>query len=425
MDPLSALTSIVTLTGAVAKSLNGLEEILGASTELHALINETSDLQVVLKSVQTALRDSQDHDAVGGLSGTLDRTNNQLLEVEKLINYRLIRLGARGKNGLAKVDHRRWLQNISYIKKLQQSLRDSRQNLTIGLVNLTVGLTSNNASRLSRIELKLQEISVQVTAPKRGMFPVQAQITDSLAKNNPDLGSSSPLPSQAMPPVPARSINEENLGKLTNLLQGNYRDSTGPETRKYEGEPIRESSATSIRISASLSQDRNSCRAWCGCACHVQSKLHTPEILKPLLGRLFIGYTGIPLIRQQCDQSSCRRHRSKAVKVSYYFPSWFFARILSLSIVLMPSDGPHISLTFPRIVSKDAIVFRFAEIGDVGGIKTLFREGTASPRDILSVGGYTPLHVRRLIPEALSMSNTHRKHRLRYFTIKWRSVDFF
>ena len=406
------IASVVGIAGAVAKSLNGLEKVLGASAELHQLINETSDLQVILGSVQSVLWDSQGHDAVHGVTAILERAKKQLLDLDGLINYRLIKPGTRDKNGQVKVDRRQWLQDISRIKNLQQGLRDSRQNLAIGLANLTVGLASNYASRFSRIELKLQDISVQVEAPKQDTFQVQAQITNPSAQNNSIIGGSSPLPSQEVPLLPTHSINAEDLGRLTNLLQGNHGDSTGPETRNYPGEAAQKSPSTSIRISASLPQDGNDCPPWCSCACHIRRKLHTPSLLEPLLGRLFIGYKGITLVEQKCDQYSCRRHRAKTMKLSYRFPSWFFARMLSLSIMSLPSDGPQINLTFPRIVTDGAMIFEYATRGDVEGIKSLFRAGFASPQDVSSFDGRTALHVSPTVLETVVSGNTHCKHRM-------------
>lgn len=99
MDPLSVIASVVGIAGAIAKSLDGLQKIPGAPAELHALINETSDIQVILETVQTAVRDSEGQDDSHGVSAILNRVKDQLLELEKLINYRLIRPGNHDKNG--------------------------------------------------------------------------------------------------------------------------------------------------------------------------------------------------------------------------------------------------------------------------------------------------------------------------------------
>lgn len=390
MEPLAVIASVVGIADAVAKCLNGLEKILGARAEFHALINETSDLQVVLGSVQTIVYDSENHDAIHRVSIILNRLKIQLLELNQLINYRLKRLGGHDKTSQIKVDRLQWFQKSSTVKRLQQDLRDSRQNLAIVLA-------CSSAAKQSRIEMKLQSIYVQMTESNRDLSQFQARTVQSLAQKNLVVRSFSELFSQKMFPILAHSADKEIVGRLTKVFK-NDGDSIRSEVRGFERESITKSSLASIRISASL-QHSNECQAWCNCACHIRRKLSTPPFLKKFIGQLFIGYTGIPLMEQHCDQFSCQQKRgSTNIQVSYCFPSWFFAKMLSLSLKSAPLDGPQINLTIPRIVDEKAAIFSYARIGDVEGIKSLFETRIASPRDTSWIGGYTALHVSRLLP---------------------------
>ena len=376
MDPFSTIVSVVGITGVVAKSLNNLKKILGARAEFHALINEISDLQVVLGFVQAIVWDCEHHDVNHSVSVVLNRIKTQLLELDQLIQYRLKRLDGHDKNGQIKLDRRRWFQETSTIKKLQQRLRDSRQNLVIVLA-------CNNATKQSHIEMKLQSIYVQMMESNANISQLQTRVIESLTENSSAVGSIPELPSQTRPPVLAHSNvcqREKNSVKL--------------DVEDLERKPIKNDSSTSIKTSAFLSKDSNECRFWCNCACHIRRKFSTPRLLKNFLGQLFIGYTGIKLMKQQCDQSSCHRG-SKIIQISYCFPPWFFTKLLFFSIATAPFDGPQLSLIVPRIVDEKAAVFFCARNGDVEGIKSLFESGTASPRDMSWIGGYTALHVCR------------------------------
>jgi hypothetical protein len=49
MDPLSIIASTIAIAGATAQALEALSSIYGASSELHALMNEVSELRIVLQ----------------------------------------------------------------------------------------------------------------------------------------------------------------------------------------------------------------------------------------------------------------------------------------------------------------------------------------------------------------------------------------
>lgn len=61
----------------------------------------------------------------------------------------------------------------------------------------------------------------------------------------------------------------------------------------------------SIRVFIS---HRTPCRNWCPCACHAKRKLKmtVPGIMESLLGKMFVGYAGFPVINKLCDFRGCR-----------------------------------------------------------------------------------------------------------------------
>lgn len=92
MDPLSitaSLIAIITLTGTVATSLNELRTVLkDASDDLLTLLDEIKDFQAVLSSIRDIGPESS-ADAFLELSTLPSRAKNKLLELEKLLHYKI------------------------------------------------------------------------------------------------------------------------------------------------------------------------------------------------------------------------------------------------------------------------------------------------------------------------------------------------
>jgi len=124
------------------------------------------------------------------------------------------------------------------------------------------------------------------------------------------------------------------------------------------------------------------CRPGCCCSCHKRQHFQSPSFLNQLIGTLFVGYSGIPILTPECNEYSCQRRATPSTQIAYCFPTWFWKRQLSLSILFTPLDGPIMSLKFPRLVSPSSKIFDYAFTGNVAGMKVLFQQGLASPNDV-------------------------------------------
>jgi hypothetical protein len=138
---------------------------------------------------------------------------------------------------------------------------------------------------------------------------------------------------------------------------------------------------------------RVACKPWCSCICHTERSFRSPSFMEKLVGSLFIGYSGVPILRQKCNQHSCHLESQPLMYVTYYFPTWFLARMVSLMISTTPLAGPVVSLKTQRTVSGDADIFTCAKTGDINKMKYLFQNGLASPHDVSFSSGITALHV--------------------------------
>ena len=131
-------------------------------------------------------------------------------------------------------------------------------------------------------------------------------------------------------------------------------------------------------------------RETCSCACHVESR----GALQGLLGFLFLGYHGLPLLTKPCTNQACQRQSSSGFTVTYYFPRWFFIqRMVSLDIRATAMAGLQVKLRFPHIVSPLASIFYIAGFGTPDQLKFLFDNELASPFDTHVNTGASPLHV--------------------------------
>lgn len=133
MDPLSIVTSVLTVLGAaeqISKGISKVHALYRAPTELSLLINEVNDLRAVLSQVASFANQLQDEDFQGpvvGLKTHLNHANNQLMTLDQLVNSELMD-GPNGAN--PKIRRRAWLRLKSRVCSLQGGLRNTRINIT-------------------------------------------------------------------------------------------------------------------------------------------------------------------------------------------------------------------------------------------------------------------------------------------------------
>ena len=137
------------------------------------------------------------------------------------------------------------------------------------------------------------------------------------------------------------------------------------------------------------------CTDNCACNCHAKTEIYSPDGLRSLLGQLFVGYSGLPVVKNACSHTNCARKKAHTSSVTYFFPHWWVAqRMLSLVVRMMVLGGPEVTLKFPRIVPATARIFRHCYLGEVDSLRALFATGLGCPADTDAKTGATPLHVR-------------------------------
>ena len=97
-DPLSITASIIAVIGAaesIGKAFTQIRNIRNAPSEVLALINEVSDLRIILGDVERYFIRGNNGGQYSGqlqtMSRLVDRAKEYLLELDQLIQYRLLK----------------------------------------------------------------------------------------------------------------------------------------------------------------------------------------------------------------------------------------------------------------------------------------------------------------------------------------------
>lgn len=158
-------------------------------------------------------------------------------------------------------------------------------------------------------------------------------------------------------------------------------------------------------VAINVRQYASACPTTCVCSCHTQAKAPAPAFINRVLGQLFVGTAGIPILSAKCDYQACKSSRAPQVSVEYWFPlGVFWSQIVRLQVGYHASMGPQFSLRSLRRVPDSAQCIHYAMHGNIEGLKDLFSRGLASPWDVSSTRGYTLSRVsHRIVPGAQAL----------------------
>ena len=134
MDPLSITASCIAVAqagGAVVKGLKKLRDITKVPDIILSIINEVADLTLVIQDVRISFQLCQDPSNISQASSVinhlLDRAQTILLELDQIINYRLLQPPK--DNGAISFSRSAWVFEESRVQRLQSSLRAIRLDI--------------------------------------------------------------------------------------------------------------------------------------------------------------------------------------------------------------------------------------------------------------------------------------------------------
>ena len=411
MDPLSIVASCIAVAGAggtVVRGLRKLKDLRNIPEILLAVLNEIADLTLVIQEIKSSFQSNQTASTVPQTSISIvnqlfDRAQAILLELDQIINYRLI-LPPRD-NGNVAFNRSAWISEERQVNRLQARLRTARLDIaaTFAALNLLVPQSSKLidygvnfltelSTRTNHLEIRIQELSIltesirtsqlsdsntfrleqisQQEASKQLLRQLR-RLRDSQDHNEGALRSLSDdlaMMRGSMLPARINGTTSQNTSQLLPSLTSSLMPQQGPL-----------SDIVGVKVQQIITSP---CLQKCSCRCHTRRQWRTPQILSQIIGRLFSGYSSIPSTAPSCDKAMCDRYQHVLATVLYVFPGWFLERILLIDVLYTKRDGPVATLRMMRIRPIASMVFYFTEMGNLAKVRLLFQKGEASPFDV-------------------------------------------
>ncbi|KAF8850789.1 hypothetical protein BDZ45DRAFT_184563 [Acephala macrosclerotiorum] len=371
MDPLSLTASVIAVATLAAQTARALADLRTLCKELpgrvHALSNEVSDIEVVLFQVAKV---TEERSRSPTTTAETDRTTiPQLLkqaeaklnELKSIIHS----LSASSSRKAATIFRARlWRKEQPRLRALQEDIMAVKSSL-----NVIIG--ASNSREMMRVRLDLESLSAVTTESIQNQTTSWDEFLRRLTIQHEDVTESVSGTYQLVDQRISRV--EEMLRAQSAQIQASQLAQIGPlfnmgpppSRRRYSRAisknrvpqmPVR-GEAVGVR----LTQYATVCRQGCLCACHSQTRSSTPGFMDRMLGQLFVGYAGMPLLSPPCDLDTCDKSQAPHVNVEYWFPLGFcWSQIIRLQLAYQPSTGPQISLSTLRRVPDSAACVSYA-----------------------------------------------------------------
>lgn len=410
MDPLSIIASTIAIATPVSVALQKLRRIRQSKSDLLLLSNEVADTLILLRELDQVFRQPRHIASVHPdpiLVQALADTKSKLQALSDDI------CSSGDPDVTTRERASRWFTISSSVRQFKEEMRRNRSQLMTILSSLnlyddcrtafenkSIMLTSSLRSGSTRIEMSLQDVFLltrdtsdrQILAQQEFQTQMSSKydglqaLLTGLHLNDHDADRQTHNTGQESTNSPSQGSN----GSRTVTNEDRVKAFHHNGSILYDSSTMTAVSAVGIRTSQF---PRTSCTPWCSCACHKEWRFRTPRFLEAFVGSLFIGYSGIPVLRPPCNEHSCHLRSQPLTYVTYFFPRWFLSRMVTVMLTNTPLAGPVASLKVQRTVPGYAEIFNYAKLGNLDGIKSLFEGGLASPHDVQYDSGITALHV--------------------------------
>lgn len=402
MEPFSVAASAITVATLAASTCRAFANLRALCKSLpgrlHALNNEVADIEVVLIQVATVFDEraySITEKQQRAIPRLLDQANEKLTELQSTIEQ-LTKICASAR--VVVLQAHAWRREQPKLRALQEDIKTVKCNL-----NILLG--ASNSRDMLRIRLDLQNLSAitseMTSQTAEGHEGLKNDVINSLAMHQDGMQTSL---HQVYELVDQRIAKVEGMLKAqADQVRTGQASQFGPLYRAPPMNRKRSSREAIVKLQSQqrvrsegvrvqLSQSASTCRLGCQCICHASSKSATPALIDRVLGKLFVGYAGLPLLSARCDNEECQKSQVPQISLEYWFPlGVFWSQIVRLQVGYQANIGPQVSLSTLRRIPDSAQCVTFALSGNIGGLKDLFARGLASPRDVSTTRGYSIL----------------------------------
>ena len=373
MDPLSISVSILSILGVggvIAKSIKKVLSLQHAPNLVASLNNELEEVRLVVTATHNILRDSQaeitpnDSTVIESLEKALDTVKTRLLQLQELIEYRLI---SSISNSDIKINKIAWSRKRGNLKNLHDQLHTAKTSLSTALSLLSSRSAMNLQLEVSQIRFEGRDLR------------------DFLQSTIPSIVNSQQRTERGL----VELCRDVNSGRKNHESLDTTNCEIGTDRRHYRGIEI-------VSTHRSLVGRRFPCKIGCPCRCHLQSEWRSPPFLHHLLGALFVNYAGLPSISADCTYKLCQGHPESHIRFKYYFPRWVLARVVELMVQISKARGLWQCLKVAEVISDDADIFKYVALDSTDGVKRLLDSRKVSPFVVSNIGGVTPLLVSHI-----------------------------
>ncbi|KAI0098059.1 ankyrin repeat-containing domain protein [Nemania sp. FL0031] len=377
MDPLPLTASIIaiaTLAKEVITAISGLCSACKALPgRLHATHNEVVDLEHVLFQLTKLIEERGCLPDVkeSAIPHLLKQAYQKLHELHIMVRIWTSACVA-SRNPLVGLST--WCREQRKLQTLQEDVRTITCNL-----NIIPGALSSQDTRLDVIAISAattQSSENQVTLSDEFLVPLSV-VDERITRL------------ESLLEVQAQYLRSCQLLQLGSRYQNVCPATKRPPLQlpQYGHLDAAEMNDIGIHVAPNVV----SCRAGCPCSCHLERRFSTPHFLSSPLGRLAIRATGGPVGNTKCDDDTCGGSPIRQVNLEYWFPLSFWSTIVRVQVTYGLNMGPTLNLETLRQVPDSAMSVNFAVAGNIEGLKHLFQQGLASPRDVSATRGYSLL----------------------------------
>ena len=102
------------------------------------------------------------------------------------------------------------------------------------------------------------------------------------------------------------------------------------------------------------------CSLWCSCACHSRMTFSMLSRFGTVSGSI----SSVPWLKRSCTEYTCQCPEFASGSIVYRFPSWFWGRLIAVTMKSSPICGTEINVNFHRAVMPSKL-YLFAFHGDI------------------------------------------------------------
>ncbi|KAJ5158820.1 uncharacterized protein N7500_008471 [Penicillium coprophilum] len=380
MDPLSFGASVIAIAALATQTCSALSDLRALCESLpgrlHAVNNEVADLNLVLLQVSLLIesRAFLPETKSSAIPHLLQQANKKLLEIKDIVCQ--LNVACRASRMSISKAHA-WRKEQSRLQVLQEDIRAVK-------ANLNVMLGASNSQDMTRMRMDIEAISAVTFESSQQQIVTENNVLSGLAAVDQRIARVEEMLLTQSHHVQARQFTQ--VGWSYDMFASRTQD----QSLVRKDTPLATTSSEGMRIR--VSPFSATCRSGCACLCHSDQKATSPALVNRVLGQLFVGYSGIPYFSPKCNLLACNKSRNRQVSLEYWFPFAFLSSaIVRLQVGYQPNIGTLLHLDTLRRVPDTAQCVSFALNGNIDGLKYLFSNGLASPRDVSTTRGYSVL----------------------------------